>query len=809
VEVKSVDRKELGSALNASLLLDGDDRILEANRDAEVFLEKPLEEVRKALLYKANASLYSALKELIGKSKRGRGVEDYALAYKVGKRLMRLNISISPYPLEALGTTGTLITITTLGGRPLPERREPRQEKPSQPEVTAEISDLTQTLNSMAEPAFILDIEAVFTFLNPAMVSLMGHAEDEIIGRPLSFFMLREEAKKSLEYLVEAARSAPWRGELEFSRADGTSCNIAVTVDLLRSRHKGRRKPEGLLGLGRDNTTEARIRRERKDELERVWRLLESVGSAVICFTPDFRVTLLSLSAGDMLKTTPDRAIGTPLPELFPGDTAQEITTLLELALKGEEVKGAEVRMARAKGEKRGEKRTFVVEIKPAVLVEGGAREYIMFLKEATMERSEMDRAQLQLKESAARNEFLELALASRDVDGYLSGCLAVLEGELGCSASAGYILDDKEAMLRAGRGINEESMDTLSVFKFRPGKVGSCEQLDKLVVEIHGGVPKKGWNEVNSLIEKADSLLPLFRENRWREVHILPLREEETLGALALVDCDPEKIDGTGQKTLGVICETIASVLSAFEVGEAEDKAGDSQVSLDDLNRSLHEAVISSGPEEDRKENLADDRTRTADLGQAIHVHEEHDLLEVALEAKRVKPEQNHLSLWGDDADVKVSPSARGIDLHSLILEIREYYSRRGHSGEIFVEIEDDLPKLHSDKRLLRESIMHLLDNAIRYSPSGAPVILGVERWGDEVLLRVEDQGPGIPAQVVEDVMREKESTAIEERPSGLLLTRKYVTAMGGDLTIKGVPQEGTTAFIRIRVLPFVGELL
>lgn len=206
--------RDTSATLNASLLLDGEDRILEGNRDAEVFLERPLEEVRKAPLYKANPPLYLALKELLTKTKRGRGVEDYAMAYKVGKRLMRLNINMSPYPLEALGTTGTLVTISSAGLRPTPERRAQKEEAPTTPDLE-EAFGLPQLLGIMAEPAFILDFDANFTYANPAMCVLLGHEQEELVGRPLSFFMHRDDAKQALNSLVEAASTAPWRGELE------------------------------------------------------------------------------------------------------------------------------------------------------------------------------------------------------------------------------------------------------------------------------------------------------------------------------------------------------------------------------------------------------------------------------------------------------------------------------------------------------------------------------------------------------------------------------------------------------------------
>ena len=156
--------------------------------------------------------------------------------------------------------------------------------------------------------------------------------------------------------------------------------------------------------------------------------------------------------------------------------------------------------------------------------------------------------------------------------------------------------------------------------------------------------------------------------------------------------------------------------------------------------------------------------------------------------------------------------PSSRGIDIAALLWDMKEYFGRGERKGEIFLEIEEDLPRLHTDKRLLREALMQLIDNAHKFSPPDAPVILGVERWGDEILLRIEDQGPGISEEVVEEIMGielegAEEGKGSKVAVSGLYLCRKYVAAMGGDLTVKGRPGEGTTAFIRLRVLPFIGE--
>jgi two-component system, OmpR family, sensor histidine kinase CreC len=54
--------------------------------------------------------------------------------------------------------------------------------------------------------------------------------------------------------------------------------------------------------------------------------------------------------------------------------------------------------------------------------------------------------------------------------------------------------------------------------------------------------------------------------------------------------------------------------------------------------------------------------------------------------------------------------------------------------------------PSLRGDPYLLRQALANLLDNAIAFSPRGATITLVVEVTGDQLLLAVRDQGPGVP---------------------------------------------------------------
>lgn len=793
--------KNEAGILRASLLLDREDRILEGNREAEVFLERPLEEVRKAPLREVNPPLYSALRELLAKTKKGRGVENYAMAYRLGKRLLRLNVSITPYPLEALGSTGSMVTISTLFPG---AAREPRRRGTSQLSmpVAEAAADWRGFLDRLDDPAFLLDRDANLAHANEAMCRVLGHGGEEVLGRPLSFFMAHERAKKTLEYLAETVRATPWRGELEFKRPDGTLSVVAVTVCLWQEG-----KEVEMLGLGREVTSEARLRKERDEELRRVWSLLESTLSPLICFTPDHRVTMISSPAEDLLGVSRDKAIGATLSELFPPEAGEAVKALAEGAVAA----GEERETAISLKVKRASKEMRLV-VRPAFFVRGKVREFALLLQEIPEENGELDALRKEIGFLERRKEIMGMAAASATWERFLGYCLDLLEEEVGYSASAAFILQEGEATLEAFRGLEETDRRALARIGLRPGLARLCRQRSLFPVQAHGGVPREGWEEVASVLERPDVPVALFRERRWRFLLVIALKDgETTVGALALADPGAERLDEAGYGFLEALGKEMGAAIMAMRLRMAAQGAPDTNGGEGSTDR---ENSVEDAAREDAAGFQAPSPSpcQAGGGGDGGPGGEEHDYLKIAYRSRSEERLPDHLAAPGELGKGRAVPSPRGIDLAALARDIRDYYSRRGKARDIFLELEEDLPRVHVDRRLLQEALMCLLDNAIRFSPPGSPVILGVERWGSEIAFRVEDQGPGLPEEVIKELSR----ADAEERPSGsgeprvgsLLVCRRFVRSMGGELHFKVVPGEGTVASIRIPVLPFVSEV-
>jgi len=124
-------------------------------------------------------------------------------------------------------------------------------------------------------------------------------------------------------------------------------------------------------------------------------------------------------------------------------------------------------------------------------------------------------------------------------------------------------------------------------------------------------------------------------------------------------------------------------------------------------------------------------------------------------------------------------------------------------------VHLEDErpkrLPSMMLDGERLSEALVNLLDNAIRFSPPNAPVILSGQVHADRVEISVQDFGPGIPEEdqahiwdAFTQVNRSLER-GLEGLGLGLAMTGHIVEAHGGAVSLKSAPGQGSTFTITL----------
>jgi signal transduction histidine kinase len=107
---------------------------------------------------------------------------------------------------------------------------------------------------------------------------------------------------------------------------------------------------------------------------------------------------------------------------------------------------------------------------------------------------------------------------------------------------------------------------------------------------------------------------------------------------------------------------------------------------------------------------------------------------------------------------------------------------------------------RAHADAEKVRQVLLNLLANAVKFTEPGGRVWLGAEDLGDAVALRVRDTGSGSPPTArPPSSSRSCRCTARSPgrsrgRGSGLAISRDLARGMGGDLTVDSVVGTGST---------------
>jgi len=120
-------------------------------------------------------------------------------------------------------------------------------------------------------------------------------------------------------------------------------------------------------------------------------------------------------------------------------------------------------------------------------------------------------------------------------------------------------------------------------------------------------------------------------------------------------------------------------------------------------------------------------------------------------------------------------------------------------HDDRIWLQAAAELPHAWADPDRLEDTLANLIDNARKFSPATAPIVLEVTAQGAEIVFTVRDCGIGIPGTEIPRIFErfyQVEAGASRNADGsglGLYIAQGYVTAMGGRIIVKSVPGLGS----------------
>ncbi|MBQ7415554.1 MAG: HAMP domain-containing protein [Oscillospiraceae bacterium] len=132
-------------------------------------------------------------------------------------------------------------------------------------------------------------------------------------------------------------------------------------------------------------------------------------------------------------------------------------------------------------------------------------------------------------------------------------------------------------------------------------------------------------------------------------------------------------------------------------------------------------------------------------------------------------------------------------------------YGSRLAQEGITLELTEDDeeIPEIPCDPKRMRQVFLNILDNAAKHGGEGKRIEAAIRLEDEEVVIRIRDYGPGIPADELPLVKRKfyKGSSKVRGTGIGLAVCDEIVELHGGTLTLENAPGGGTVVTVRLPV--------
>ena len=264
-----------------------------------------------------------------------------------------------------------------------------------------------------------------------------------------------------------------------------------------------------------------------------------------------------------------------------------------------------------------------------------------------------------------------------------------------------------------------------------------------------------------------------------------------ETAGAIALSREFSRRVPGDPtQDELGRLADTFNTMLSSLEQSYATQ-----QRFIADASHELRAplTLIQANLELARRPGLDP-------AAQAVAVAEAHT--ETTRLARLVA---NLLVLARADAGLPIRREA--VELDRLLMDVLGEI-RRVAGGQRLAVDQLEPSTVSGDPDRLRQLLVILLDNAVKYTPAGGRIGLRLARDGATAVLAISDTGLGIPPEHLEHVFerfyRADPGRARDPGGTGLGLpiARWIVEQHAGSIELSSRPAEGTTAVVRLPIV-------
>ncbi len=162
---------------------------------------------------------------------------------------------------------------------------------------------------------------------------------------------------------------------------------------------------------------------------------------------------------------------------------------------------------------------------------------------------------------------------------------------------------------------------------------------------------------------------------------------------------------------------------------------------------------------------------------------------------------------LYLASADAGREPDRRAVELDVVCLEVVRQTRDLKHDVKVALGTEDEVT-VTGDRDQLKQMVLNLVENAIKYAPAGGKVTLSLSRNGQNADLSVTDTGPGIGPEILPNIFkrfyRGEQRGIMGGTGLGLAIADRIARSHGGEIRVDSTVGQGTVFTV---TLPLASE--
>ncbi len=143
-----------------------------------------------------------------------------------------------------------------------------------------------------------------------------------------------------------------------------------------------------------------------------------------------------------------------------------------------------------------------------------------------------------------------------------------------------------------------------------------------------------------------------------------------------------------------------------------------------------------------------------------------------------------------------------KAVDMRTVVESVIGNFGEKARQNgvQLHIEADPDLQPVSGDARHLERALAALVDNAIKFSPDGGNVHIRLANRGEQVMIAIEDQGIGIPADKLPKIFNRfyhldrSGNQLFEGIGLGLAITKQVIDQHKGRIEVESRPHQGST---------------